>query len=70
MRLARRFHEPAFSYFLHSNPLKEPENPYYHWHLEIMPKLQHVAGFEWGSGFSMNSLAPEEAARLLRDVVI
>jgi UDPglucose--hexose-1-phosphate uridylyltransferase len=70
MRLARRFHEPAFNYFLHSNPLKEPENPYYHWHLEILPKLQYVAGFEWGSGFSMNSLAPEEAARLLRDVVI
>jgi UDPglucose--hexose-1-phosphate uridylyltransferase len=35
-----------------------------------LPKLQYVAGFEWGSGFYMNSLAPEEAARLLRDVVI
>ena len=69
-RLSRCFHEPAFNYFLHSNPLREPENLYYHWHLEILPKLQYVAGFEWGSGFYMNSLAPEEAARLLRDVVI
>jgi len=69
-RLARCFHEPAFNYFLHSNPLREPENPYYHWHLEILPKLQYFAGFEWGSGFYMNSLAPEEAARLLRHVVI
>jgi UDPglucose--hexose-1-phosphate uridylyltransferase len=70
MRLSKRFHEPAFNYFLHSNPLQQPENPYYHWHLEILPKLQYVAGFEWGSGFYMNSLPPEEAARLLRNVVV
>jgi UDPglucose--hexose-1-phosphate uridylyltransferase len=66
-RLALRFHEPAFNYFIHSNPLLEPENPYYHWHLELLPKLQYVAGFEWGSGLYINSLAPEDAARLLRD---
>jgi UDPglucose--hexose-1-phosphate uridylyltransferase len=67
-RLAVRFHAPAFNFFIHSNPLQEPENPYYHWHLEILPKLQYVAAFEWGSGLYMNSLAPEDAARLLRDV--
>ncbi len=70
LRFSRRFHEPALNYFLHSNPLQEPENSYYHWHLEILPRLQYVAGFELGSGFYMNSLAPEEAARLLRDVAI
>jgi UDPglucose--hexose-1-phosphate uridylyltransferase len=65
-RLDLRFDRPAFNYFIRSNPLREPENPYYHWHLEILPKLQYVAGFEWGSGVFMNSLAPEDAARLLR----
>jgi UDPglucose--hexose-1-phosphate uridylyltransferase len=69
-RLARCFDGPPFNYFFHSNPLREPENLYYHWHIEILPKLQYIAGFEWGSGFYMNSLAPEKAARLLRDVVI
>ncbi|MGH7929859.1 MAG: galactose-1-phosphate uridylyltransferase, partial [Candidatus Binatia bacterium] len=68
MRLARRFYKPSFNYFLHSNPLGEPENPYYHWHLEILPKLQYFAAFESGSGLYMNSLSPEDAARLLRDV--
>lgn len=70
LRLSRRFHEPPLNYFLHSNPLHETNNSYYHWHLEILPKLQYVAGFELGSGFYMNSLAPEDAARLLRDVPI
>jgi UDPglucose--hexose-1-phosphate uridylyltransferase len=69
-RLALRFDEPSFNYFIHTNPVREQENPHYHWHLEILPKLQHVAGFEWGSGLFMNSLAPEDAARLLRDVAI
>jgi UDPglucose--hexose-1-phosphate uridylyltransferase len=66
-RLGTRFEHPAFNFFVHCNPLQEPENPAYHWHLEILPKLQSAAGFEWGSGMYMNSLAPEDAARRLRD---
>jgi UDPglucose--hexose-1-phosphate uridylyltransferase len=69
-RLSGGFRQPAFNYFLHTNPLHEPDNGYYHWHLEVLPKLQYVAGFEWGSGMYMNSLPPEHAARLLRDVAI
>lgn len=70
IRLSRRFDEPPLNYFLHNNPLNEPENDHYHWHLEILPKLHHFAGFEWGSGCYMNPLAPEDAARLLRDVAL
>ncbi|MBI4483258.1 MAG: galactose-1-phosphate uridylyltransferase [Acidobacteria bacterium] len=40
----------------------------FHWHLEIMPRLTHVAGFEWGTGFYINPTSPEEAARYLREV--
>jgi UDPglucose--hexose-1-phosphate uridylyltransferase len=69
-RLARRFHGPGFNYFIHSNPLGAPENPHYHWHLEILPRLQYFAAFESGAGLYMNSMAPEDAARLLREVVI
>ena len=36
---------------------------YYHWHVEIIPKLTKVAGFEWATGFYLNPTAPEEAAR-------
>lgn len=39
----------------------------YHWHLELMPRLTRVAGFEWGSGFYINVTTPEEAAKSLRE---
>ena len=32
-----------------------------------MPKLSLVAGFEWGSGFYIDSTPPEEAAKELRE---
>ncbi len=38
----------------------------YHWFLEITPRLIHSAGFEMGSGFFINTVAPEECAALLR----
>jgi UDPglucose--hexose-1-phosphate uridylyltransferase len=38
--------------------------------LEIIPKLTQVAGFEWGTGFYINPVSPEEAAKFLRDAVI
>ena len=40
---------------------------HYHWHLEIIPKLTKVAGFEWGTGFYINPTPPEESARFLRE---
>ena len=47
---------------------READHEYYHWHLEIMPKLTRVAGFEWGSGFYINPTPPEDAAAYLREV--
>ncbi len=38
-----------------------------HWHLEIVPRTSVVAGFELGSGIFANSVAPEHAAKILRD---
>jgi len=37
----------------------------YHWHIEIMPRLTQVAGFEWGSGFYINPTPPEAACKYL-----
>lgn len=65
LRLDRRLHQPPFNYVLHSGPLNHNAD-YYHWHLEILPRLAGVAGFEWGSGFFINTAAPEDTARELR----
>ena len=34
----------------------------------MIPRLTRVAGFEWGTGFYINSVPPEQAAQFLRDV--
>jgi UDPglucose--hexose-1-phosphate uridylyltransferase len=60
---------PAWNLSLHSAPLKTPTLDHFHWHLEIIPKLTKVAGFEWGTGFFINPTPPEEAAGYLREGV-
>ena len=41
-----------------------------HWYMEIIPRLTQVAGFERGTGVYINPVAPEAAARFLREAVI
>jgi len=66
----RALDNPPFNYFIHSTPVHEPASASFHWHMEILPQLARAAGFEWSSGSHMNSVAPEVAARLLRDVAL
>jgi len=66
-RLNRTLRSPAYNYLIHSSPVREPDERHYHWHIEIMPKLSQVAGFEWGTGFYINPMPPEDAARHLRE---
>jgi UDPglucose--hexose-1-phosphate uridylyltransferase len=58
---------PPYNFVLHTAPLQEAALQHYHWHIEIIPKLTKVAGFEWGSGFYINPTPPEEAAGFLRE---
>jgi len=62
--------DPPYNYVLHTAPFDTPDVPHYRWHFEIFPRLTRVAGFEWGSGFYINPVAPEEAASFLREVEI
>jgi UDPglucose--hexose-1-phosphate uridylyltransferase len=42
----------------------------FRWHIEILPRLTQTAGFEWGTGFYINPLPPEDSAAYLREVAI
>jgi UDPglucose--hexose-1-phosphate uridylyltransferase len=55
-----------YNFMLHTNHTNEQDEASYHWHIEIIPKLTKVAGFEWGTGFYINPTPPEEAAKYLR----
>jgi UDPglucose--hexose-1-phosphate uridylyltransferase len=59
-----------YNFVLHTAPLRSQPLDHFHWHFEIMPKLTSIAGFEWGSGFYINPIPPEEAAEFLREVQI
>jgi len=62
----RALSSPPFNFMLHTAPLRDGALDYFHWHLEIIPKLTRVAGYEWGSGFFINPARPEDAAEALR----
>ena len=65
-RLGRLFGDPPYNFALHTAPLKDVDPEHFHWHLELMPKLTRLAGFELGTGFFINPTPPEDAARFLR----
>jgi len=66
-KIDRVLERPAYNLIIHTAPVQEPGCNYYHWHIEIIPQLTRVAGFEWGTGFYIIPTPPEESAQFLRD---
>ncbi len=61
---------PPYNYMIHTTPSGNGEVPHYHWHMEIIPRLTKMAGFEWGTGFYINPTPPEEATTYLRETAV
>ncbi len=66
-KIERVLEHPSYNFVIHTAPVQEAPLDHYHWHLEIIPRLTRVAGFEWGTGFYINPTPPEESAQFLRD---
>ncbi|MEE4271994.1 MAG: galactose-1-phosphate uridylyltransferase [Thermoanaerobaculales bacterium] len=76
-RLRHLLQDPPFNLVLHTAPSPHPRPGHpddwstidhdYHWHLELVPRISRRAGFEWGSGYTINPTSPEEAARHLQE---
>jgi UDPglucose--hexose-1-phosphate uridylyltransferase len=67
-RIDRALERPPFNLIIYTAPSDEDLRDAWHWHIEIVPKIQRLAGFEWGTGFYINPVSPEEAAEALRAV--
>lgn len=67
-KLEGSLEQPPYNFIIHTSPFDHPELDYYHWHIEIIPRLTRVAGFEWGTGFYINPVPPENAAEYLRQL--
>jgi UDPglucose--hexose-1-phosphate uridylyltransferase len=59
----------AYNLTLHSAPPGVSCQAWHHWYLELIPRLTRIAGFEFASGWHVNTVAPEQAAEQLRKVV-
>ena len=77
LKLKKCLNDPPYNFILHTAPFRRQKAGYwktidadYHWHLEMTPRLTRVAGFEWGTGFYINSATPEKAAEGLRKVKV
>jgi UDPglucose--hexose-1-phosphate uridylyltransferase len=67
-KIEAALNHPPYNYLIHTSPLNVRSLDHYHWHFEIIPRITRVAGFEWGSGFYINTVPPEQAAAFLREV--
>ena len=66
-RLYKVLDNPSYNFVMHLLPLKTSFLPYYHWHIEIVPKITKFTGFELGTGMYVNPTIPEETAKFLRE---
>jgi UDPglucose--hexose-1-phosphate uridylyltransferase len=64
-----------YNWWLHQPPFPVVERDFpaaaipagWHWHLEIMPRINGLAGFELGAGCHVTTMTPHDSARLLRE---
>lgn len=71
--LRAALNDPDYNLVLHTAPNPAPQAGFgrtleqdFHWHIEIIPRLFTIAGFEWGTGCYINPAPPETAAAYLR----
>lgn len=65
-RFAERLGNPAYNLTIKTSPYPMQNVPFFQWHLQILPRITTPGGFEMGSRINVNTVAPEEAAKLFR----
>ena len=63
-KINKNLNFPDYNFFIHTAPIKGDYH-YYHWHIEVLPKLSFVGGFELGTGVNINIIDPDLAAEIL-----
>ena len=68
LKLHTALDNPAYNLTIDSVSRGDEDEDYFLWHLRIVPRLTTPAGFELGSGMSINTVLPEDAAAFLMEV--
>ncbi|MEW5895456.1 MAG: galactose-1-phosphate uridylyltransferase [Candidatus Omnitrophota bacterium] len=58
----------SYNFYIHTAPVNYKDKEMYHWHIEIVPHLIKIKGYEWGTGLYFVPTSPAVAAGYLRDV--
>ncbi|CAJ2637372.1 unnamed protein product [Trifolium pratense] len=71
-KMSFQLNNPPYNFMIHSSPLHgdESELAYNHWFIQIVPQLIPTTGFELGTGCHINPVLPEDAAKVLREVIV
>ncbi len=59
---------PAYNLMVDTTITEDEDDPYYHWHIRIVPRLSMIAGFEMGSGIYINTRLPEDAVQHMKEI--
>ena len=66
--LYRGLDNPAYNLIVDTTITRDEDDPYYHWHIRIVPRLSMIAGFEMGSGIYITLALPEDTAKQMKRV--
>jgi UDPglucose--hexose-1-phosphate uridylyltransferase len=64
-RLHTKLSDPDYNYVINSSSQYDSGEPHIHWYLQIRPRMITPAGFELGTGISINPSVPEDDAAFL-----
>ncbi len=65
----RELNNPSFNLMIDTTTTEDEDDPYYHWHIRVLPRVTNIAGFELGSGIYISPALPEDTARLMKEMV-
>ena len=62
----------SYNWWLHQFPFVPSPSlnkaaAHWHWHLEVLPRIAPLAGFELGTGYHISTIPPDTTAGLLRE---
>ncbi len=76
-KMYKGLNNPDYNFYIHTSPTKfvssrerDEVSRYYHWHVEILPKITTWGGFEFGTNMIINVVSPEDAARFLKKIKV
>jgi len=69
-RLYTGLNDPDYNLVIHTASLRDENQPYYAWHLQVLPHITTPAGFEIGSGMYISTMLPEQTAAYMRKIEV